>query len=70
MQAGRAVRPRVDGAKAGEDLAKRFKSIAPGVWEMKLDKPVEKLERGVLVVSVKDRQGNVTKIERTISVGR
>ena len=28
-----------------------------------------KLERGVLTVAVKDRQGNTTRIERTISVG-
>lgn len=60
----------VDGVNPGADLSKRFKSIAPGVWEMKLEKPIEKLEHGVVNVSVKDRQGNITRIERTISIGR
>jgi hypothetical protein len=59
----------VDGAKPGTNLAQRFKEQSPGVRELKLGTPIEKLERGVVTVSVKDRQGNVTRIERTISVG-
>ena len=57
-----------DGA-AGENLAAKFKPAAPGVWELKLDKPITALPKGKLTVSVKDRQGNVTVIERTFSVG-
>jgi hypothetical protein len=34
---------------------------------MRLKKPLTRLERGTLVVSVKDRQGNVSRIERTFS---
>ena len=45
------------------------KPATRGVWEWKPDKPVTKLEKGVLTVSVKDKAGNVTRIERTISVG-
>jgi hypothetical protein len=31
---------------------------------------MNKLARGTLAVSVADRQGNVTRVERTFSVGR
>jgi hypothetical protein len=58
----------LDGAAAGENLAKRFKAKSPGVWELPLKAGVE-LASGKLTVSVKDRQGNTTRIERTFSVG-
>jgi hypothetical protein len=58
----------IDGTKPGEDLAKRFKAIPDGRWELILEKPVAELPRGKLTVSVKDRQGNTTCIERTFSV--
>jgi hypothetical protein len=56
----------VDGVAAGENLAKSFRSISPGVWELKLKRPAW-VPGGKLVVSVKDRQGNETRIERTFS---
>jgi hypothetical protein len=59
----------IDGAKAGENLSNGFKPLSPGVWEWRLAKPVTQLPKGTLSVSVKDRQGNVTRIERTFSVG-
>jgi hypothetical protein len=59
----------VDGAPAGQDLASQFKEIHQGVWELKLATPIPDLARGQLTVSVKDRQGNVSRIERTLSVG-
>jgi hypothetical protein len=58
----------IDGVPAGENVAARFKRKTQGVWEWKLDKPVTELPRGKLTVSVKDRQGNVSRIERTFSV--
>ncbi|MBY0232581.1 MAG: hypothetical protein K2W96_25150 [Gemmataceae bacterium] len=45
----------------GEDVTKRFEARGGGVWEMALEKPL----KGVLAVSVKDRAGNETRIERT-----
>ncbi len=60
----------VDGAPAGENLAAKFKSVGQGIWELKLTKAIDRLESGTLVVSVKDKQGNVTRIERRFSVGR
>jgi hypothetical protein len=58
----------VDGVAAGENLAKKFRPLSQGVFELKLAKPVTDLPRGTLKVSVKDRQGNVTRIERTFTV--
>ncbi len=58
----------VNGVAAGENLAKQFKLASPGVWELKLTKPVASLPKGTLTVSVKDKQGNVTLADRTFFV--
>jgi hypothetical protein len=58
----------VDGQKAGANLASKFAAKSQGVLEYRLATPVNKLERGVLTVTVRDRQGNETRIVRTISV--
>jgi len=59
----------IDGVPAGENLADRFKPKSQGVWELRLDKAMTKLARGKLRISVADRQGNVSREERTFSVG-
>jgi hypothetical protein len=58
----------VDGVAAGKDLAARFKPLTPGVWELKLARPIDRLAQGSLEVSVRDRQGNLTRIDRVFSV--
>jgi len=58
----------LDGAQPGEDLAGRFKNTSPGIWEMKLSRPLRKLDKGLLRVSIKDHQGNTTAITRIFSV--
>jgi hypothetical protein len=58
----------VDGSPAGENLAKRFRPASPGVWELKLGEPLAGLKAGRLDVSVADKQGNVTKVDRRFSV--
>ena len=58
----------IDGIKAGDNLASRFKSVGQGVFEFRLAMPMTKLERGVLTVSVRDKQGNETRIVRTIFI--
>src|SRR5436190_14011000 len=58
----------LDGTAAGQNLAPKFKPKSPGVWELTLSKPLGALARGTLTVSVKDRQGNITRIERTFQV--
>jgi len=59
----------IDGIMAGEHLAARFKEVSQGVRELRLTAPIKRLERGTLTVDIRDRQGNLTRIERTISVG-
>ena len=58
----------VEGVTAGRNLASRFKSKAEGVWELQLVQPLSNLAQGKLVVVVKDRQGNLSRIERKFSV--
>jgi len=60
----------IDGVAAGENLAKKFRPLTYGVWELKLASAITELRRGRLNITVKDRQGNVSRVERTISVGR
>jgi hypothetical protein len=59
----------IDGVPAGQELAARFKPASQGVLEWKLDKPIDVLNRGTLTVSVRDRQGNVSWVERAFSIG-
>jgi hypothetical protein len=60
----------VDEAAAGADLAKKFRPVTQGVWELRLGRPLTELRQGRLTVAVKDRQGNLSRIERTFSVGK
>ena len=54
--------------EAVENLAKKFKARPDSRWELTLAQPIKELPRGKLTVAVKDRQGNVSRIERTFSV--
>jgi hypothetical protein len=58
----------LDGMAAGQDLASRFVAKGDGIWELKLTQAVTSLAKGKLTVSVKDRQGNLSRIERAFSV--
>jgi hypothetical protein len=58
----------LDDVAAGKNLASKFKPKADGVWELQLSAPVRNLAKGKVTVSVKDRQGNISRIERTFSV--
>ncbi|HZZ79017.1 MAG TPA: hypothetical protein VFE62_10890 [Gemmataceae bacterium] len=53
----------INGVKAGDNLASAFKSIAPGIMEMR---PAA-LPKAVLHVEVRDRQGNISRLERSIT---
>jgi hypothetical protein len=59
----------VDDVPAGENLAKKFKALTDYRWELQLTRPIAQLAKGKLTVSVKDKQGNTSCIERTFSVG-
>jgi hypothetical protein len=58
----------LDGSAPGRNLASKFKAKTPGVWEWALTRPLTDLPKGKLTVSVKDREGNLTRIERTFFV--
>jgi hypothetical protein len=58
----------VDGLKPGTNLAGRFKALPGSRWELNPQRPVTVLPRGLLTVAVRDRQGNVSRIERTFTV--
>lgn len=60
----------IDGVAAGENLAARFQPVAQGVWEYVLARPITALRQGTLIVSIKDREWNTTRVERAIRVGR
>jgi hypothetical protein len=55
---------------ANQNLAPQFRDAGDGVWEWKLQTPIESLHAGTITISVKDRQGNVSTIERSFSVPR
>jgi hypothetical protein len=55
---------------AGENLATKFRPKSEGVWELPLTHTLTSLAKGRLTVSIRDRQGNTTRIERTFSVGK
>jgi hypothetical protein len=58
----------VNGRRAGQELGDLFAQRADGVWILQLVPAVAGLERGVVTVSVKDRQGNLAKVVRTFSI--
>ena len=58
----------IDGIPAGRELAGHFRRAGDGVWQWKLAKPMPPLGRGKLTVSVKDKSGNLARLERTFSV--
>ncbi|MEX2027523.1 MAG: hypothetical protein WEH44_09480, partial [Pirellulaceae bacterium] len=53
------------GKPEGENLAPLFAQTGDGIWEWKLPQPLLLLGSGTLTVTVRDRQGNETKIART-----
>jgi hypothetical protein len=57
------------GAAAGTNLASKFQARGDSGWELRLPAPLANLPHGKLTVAVKDRQGNVSRIERAFSVG-
>jgi hypothetical protein len=58
----------IDGADPGANLAERFTALDENRWELRLKTPIRKLDRGVVTVSVKDRQGNTSRLVRSFSV--
>jgi hypothetical protein len=60
----------MNGMNTGKNLASEFKPLSQGAWELKLIKPIQNLPDARVVVSIKDKQGNITRISRAFSVGK
>jgi hypothetical protein len=58
----------INDVPAGTNLASKFSTKSQGVWELKLNSPLAALKKGKLTVSVKDRQGNTSRLERTFTI--
>jgi hypothetical protein len=59
----------VNGLPPGSNLAPLMEPLSQGVRELKLAEPITALPSGRITVSVKDRAGNIARIERSFSVG-
>ncbi|MFP6874502.1 MAG: hypothetical protein VCA55_13460 [Verrucomicrobiales bacterium] len=57
-----------DGLPAGQNAAAKFRKTRKGVWEWQLSQPIHSLTEATLSVSVRDRQGNLVRLDRRFSV--
>jgi hypothetical protein len=60
----------IDGTRPGDNLAGKFRDLADGRWEWKLNQPLTSVQAATLTVAVQDRQGNLRRIERKFSAGK
>ena len=60
----------LDGIAAGTELADKFKPSAEQIWSWKLTKPLTKPASATINVCVRDMQGNLTRVVRTVRVGK
>ncbi|MGB4859415.1 MAG: hypothetical protein WBP11_08825 [Dokdonella sp.] len=59
----------VNGLAAGVELASLAQSVGDGVWSIALSPTLDKLWNRHLHVSVRDQQGNITRVDRTFFTG-
>ena len=53
----------LNGHAPGVNVAPSLNRTSPNIWQLSLDQP---FKTGTLTVSIKDRQGNITEIIRTL----
>ena len=58
----------IDNIPEGENLASAMTEISDGVYQLQLGKPISHLKNGRLNVTVKDLQGNITRVSRHFSI--
>jgi hypothetical protein len=58
----------INGAAPGENLAGKFARLPGSRFELKLNTPITTLAAGTLTISIEDRQGNRSRIDRKFSV--
>ncbi|QVL31469.1 hypothetical protein KIH39_21875 [Telmatocola sphagniphila] len=57
----------VNGQKPGSDLSSLFKKRETGIWELQLSSAPAIIERGEIIVTIRDNQGNTTRVDRIFS---
>ncbi|MCP4172270.1 MAG: hypothetical protein GY758_16015, partial [Fuerstiella sp.] len=57
----------VNGINAGKNLATQFQNTGNGIFELQLTQPVAAGEY-TIQVSVKDQQGNITRVDRVVKI--
>ncbi len=55
----------IDGLKPNQNLARQLKAAGQNIWQLKLDHPLTPPKDASLTITVKDRAGNITRIEKT-----
>lgn len=58
----------IRGNKTGENLAPLFKEVTQGVWELDVQHPYAGHPSAQITVSIKDKEGNLSKIVRDFKV--
>lgn len=59
---------KIDDFEPGTELAPHFKGLSDGVVSLKFGSEIRNLKHGRIIVSIRDRQGNLTRIERRLYV--
>jgi hypothetical protein len=57
----------INGIPAGENLAGKFTGLPGNRWELNLNGSLGNDQDAILTVSIKDGQGNITRLQRTFS---
>jgi hypothetical protein len=58
----------IAGRAAGVELADLALPVADGIWEIPLSPPLQQLANRHVFASIRDQQGNITRIARAFSV--
>ncbi|MAG92969.1 MAG: hypothetical protein CMJ48_04380 [Planctomycetaceae bacterium] len=58
----------VNGMPAGENLAPHFRQMQQDIYQLLLTQPIESPGGKLISISIKDRQGNIARIDRTFFV--
>ena len=58
------------GLRSETQLADLAVPVGDGIWEIAVGRPLPPTARARVQVSVKDRQGNITRVDRRFSVKR
>jgi len=58
----------INGRAAGTELASLARPVADGVWAVKLRPALANVPAATVRVSVKDKQGNITRVAQKFSV--